>query len=359
MRSTCTTRFHVAVLSAIFLALLIAAGCGGGKSTTAANTTTQPSPNPAPSPAPPPAPNPSPTPAPSPSPTPAPNPSPTPTPPPGPTPTPSPSPTPVPAPGTQLGKVVLVVEENSSYSSVIGSSAMPYLNSLASQYGLATQYYADTHPSIGNYMMMTTGQIITNNDSFNGPVSVDNIVRHLLAAGKTWKAYEESLPSVGYTGGDALPYLHRHDPLSYFTDVVNSSVQQLNLVPFTQFATDLNANQLPDFSFVTPNMNNDAHNGPLSQADAWLQTNIAPLLNNADFQKNGLLIIVFDEAATSDSTHGGGRVAMVAVGPLVKKGQSTTLYQHENLLKTIALYLGIDPNIGAAGSAAAITDLVP
>ena len=65
--------------------------------------------------------------------------------------------------------VVVVVEENHNYSQVIGSSAMPYLNSLANQYGLATQYYANTHPSIGNYFMMTTGQIITNNDSYTGP----------------------------------------------------------------------------------------------------------------------------------------------------------------------------------------------
>jgi acid phosphatase len=253
---------------------------------------------------------------------------------------------------------VVVVEENAGYSSAIGNSAMPYLNSLAAQNGLATQYYADTHPSIGNYMMMTCGQIITNNDSFTGTVSADNIVRHLMTAGKTWKAYQESLPSVGYVGADVYPYARKHDPLSFYSDVVNSSTQILNLVPFTQFAADLNAGQLPDFSFVTPNLLNDAHDGPLSQADTWLQTNIAPLLADAQFQKDGLLLIVFDEAATSDATHGGGHVAMVAVGPLVKKGQIGTLYQHENLLKTIATYLGIDGNIGAAGAAAPMSDLV-
>ena len=85
--------------------------------------------------------------------------------------------------------VLVVVEENHSYSSVIGSPSMPYLNSLASKYGLATQYYADTHPSIGNYFMMTAGQIITNNDSLCNTISNDNIVRHLLTAGKTWKSY--------------------------------------------------------------------------------------------------------------------------------------------------------------------------
>jgi len=236
---------------------------------------------------------------------------------------------------------------------------MPYLNGLAAQYGLASQYYADTHPSIGNYFMMTTGQEVTNDDTYMSTVSVDNIVRHLLNAGKTWKSYAESLPSVGYTGGNTSLYLRRHNPLSYFSDVVNSSVQAMNLVPFTQFATDLNNNQLPDFSFVVPNAMDDAHDGTLAQADTWLQTNIAPLINNAAFQKNGLLLIVFDEAETTDTTNGGGHVAMVAVGPLVKQGQSVVLYQHENLLKTVTTYLGIDGNLSKAGTVPAMSDLVP
>jgi Phosphoesterase family len=219
--------FKILVLLTVISVSLFTAGCGGAKSPLASNKPTQPAASATP------VPSPSPAAAPSPSPTPAP-PSPTPT--PAPAPSPSPSPTPTPAPGTQQGQVVVVVEENHSYSSVIGSSSMPYLNSLATQFGLATQYYADTHPSIGNYLMMTAGAIITNNDSFSGTLTNDNIVRHLLAAGKTWKAYEESLPSVGYTGGDTSLYARKHDPLSFFSDVVNSSVQKLNLVPFTQFA---------------------------------------------------------------------------------------------------------------------------
>jgi acid phosphatase len=255
--------------------------------------------------------------------------------------------------------VVLVVEENHGFSSVIGNSAMPYLNSLAKQYSLGTQYYANTHPSIGNYMMMTTGQIVTNDDTFNGPVNADNIVRHLIQAGKTWKSYAESLPGVGYTGGDAYPYLHRHNPLSYFDDVVNSSNERMNLVPFTQFASDLNNRQLPNFSFVTPNANDDAHDGTLQQADQWLQANIAPLLANPQFQNGGLLLIVFDEAEDTDSTLGGGRVAMIAVGPLMKRGfQSSNQYQHENLLKMITDYLGIDGQIGSAGGASAMPEFL-
>jgi hypothetical protein len=247
--------------------------------------------------------------------------------------------------------VVVVVEENHSYSSVIGNSAMPYLNSLASQYGLATQYYANTHPSIGNYFEMTTGQIITNNDSFSSAVNVDNIVRHMLSAGKTWKSYAESLPYVGYTGGDVYPYARHHNPFTYFSDVVNSSVQRLNLVPFTQFATDLNNNALPDFSFIVPNKLDDAHDGTLAQADGWLKTHIAPLIGNAAFQKDGILVIVFDESFDTDTAHGGGHVAAVVVGPKVKKGfKSTTFFQHQYMLRTVMEALGLTSFPGSAAS---------
>jgi phosphatidylinositol-3-phosphatase len=258
----------------------------------------------------------------------------------------APRPTPTPtSPGTVpgVGHVVLVVEENSSYSEVIGSSEMPYLNSLAAQYGLATRYFANTHPSIGNYFMLTTGQIVTNDDSFTGTVDVDNIVRELLASGKTWKSYAESR-------NDPLLYAKWHDPLSYLSDVENNSNQMQNLTSTSQFSSDLANNALPNFSFVVPNLLNDAHSGPLQLADSWLQDNIAPLVSNTTFQKE--LIIVFDEAATSDSTDGGGHVAAVIISPKAKQGfQSTTLYQHQSLLRLILEGLGVSNLPGASSTA--------
>lgn len=251
--------------------------------------------------------------------------------------------------------VFLLVEENHSYSSVIGSSSMPYLNSLAAKYGLATQYYANTHPSIGNYFMLTTGAIITNNDSFCSTISNDNIVRHLLTAGKTWKSYAESLPSIGYTGCGSGAYLKRHNPFAYFSDVANSS-EKNNLVPFTQFSKDLANNALPDFSFIAPNLNDDAHDGTLSQADNWLKANIASLLSNSTFRKDGILIIVFDESDDSDTAHGGGHVAAVVIGPHVKPGSKTAAtYQHQSTLKTLLEAIGVKSYPGAAGSAQPIT----
>ena len=105
----------------------------------------------------------------------------------------APTPTTIPA----ADHVFLVLLENHGFNQVIGSASMPYLNSLATSHSLATNYFANTHPSIGNYFMLTTGNIETNNDAFTGTVSSDNIPRAFAAAGKTWKAYMESLPSVG------------------------------------------------------------------------------------------------------------------------------------------------------------------
>src|SRR5213596_1638269 len=250
-----------------------------------------------------------------------------------------------------FGHVFVVTEENHDYASVIGSSAMPYLNSLAQQYGLATQYYANTHPSIGNYFELGTGQIITNNDSYSTIVTVDNVVRRLLAAGKTWKSYAEDLPSVGYTGADVGGYARKHNTFALLSDVANDSVQRRNLVPFTQFATDLAGGTLPHFSNIVPNLCNDAHDCSLSTADTWLKTNIDPLIKSAMFQQDGLLIIVFDESG-GDNINGGGRVVWVAVSPKSKRGyQSTTLYQHQSTLRLILEGLGVSALPGAAATA--------
>jgi acid phosphatase len=262
--------------------------------------------------------------------------------------------------------VVWVMEENESASSVIGSgSAWVYLNSLATQYAQAANYYANYHPSIDNYFMITTGTNPANdNDSFTATVSADNIVRHMLTAGKTWKSYAQSLPSVGYTGGDVADsqgmYYIRHNPFAYFSDVRNSTSEAANLVPFTQFATDLANNNLPNLTYIVPDGNYDAHDGTPAAADGFLKTNLAPLLASPAFQPggDGLLIIAFDEAATSDSTHGGGRIAVVLVGPNVKHGyQSTVLYQHQNLGRTIFEALGLGtPYPGLINTAADMSD---
>src|SRR5256884_69608 len=251
-----------------------------------------------------------------------------------------------PSAGAQFDHVFIVLEENNDYSSVTTSS-MPYLTGLAEQVGLATQYYANTHPSIGNYLDMTSGTVLTNDDSYSGsPFNVPNIFRSLIAAGKSWKGYAEDLPSTGfvdYTQIEVGQFASRHFPPIYYTDVHDNPAQAQNVVPFTQFATDLANGTLPNYSFIVPNLCNDAHDCSLNTADSWLQQNIDPLVRSAFFQQNNcLLIITFDEAG-GDNTNRGGRGDWVGRNPAeAQQGHaSTTLYPQPSTLRLMLKGLGV------------------
>jgi len=249
-------------------------------------------------------------------------------------------------------RVFLLIEENHSFSQVIGNPQMPYLNSLATTYGLATRYFANAHPSLPNYFELTVGRIVSTSEGFTGTVTSDNIVRELLAAGKTWKCYAENLPSVGYLGPSVFPYTRDHNPFTYFSDVIKSSTQPLNIVPFTQLATDYSSRQLPDFGFILPNELHNAHSGSVQAADDWLKTNIAPLLASSEFQQNGILIIVFDESLPTDTILGGGHVAAVIIGPAVKPGANvSTTFQHQSTLRLILEKIGVTTFPGEAATA--------
>jgi acid phosphatase len=279
-----------------------------------------------------------------------------------PTPSSTPSPTPIPTAIPAADHVFVIVLENHAFNQVIGSPFMPYLNSLASAHSLATNYFANTHPSIGNYFMLTTGNIETNNDAFAGTVSSDSIPRAFAAAGKTWKAYMESLPSVGYTGGDVYPYFKHHNPFAYMTDVLGSSAETANLVPFTQISSDLSAGTLPNFGFIAPNAEHDAHDCPtggsacldtdkLAAADNWLKTNIDPLVKSPALA-NSVFIIVFDESLDVDLVNGGGKVAWVMTGAHVKAGfKSTTFYQHQSTLRLVLDLLRVADHPGNSATA--------
>jgi phosphatidylinositol-3-phosphatase len=152
-------------------------------------------------------------------------------------------------------------------------------------------------------------------------------------------------------GADVAPYVKHHNPFVYLTDVIDNP-QGINVVPFSQFAADLSVGTLPNYSFIVPNLMDDAHDGSLAAADQWLQANIDPLIKNPSFQSDGLLIITFDEGSGSDSAHGGGQVPFVLVGPRVKKAfQSSTFYQHESTLRLILQSLGVNSFPGASAGA--------
>jgi phosphatidylinositol-3-phosphatase len=261
-----------------------------------------------------------------------------------------------------VAHVFVLVEENHSYSSVIGNPSMPYTNSLASQYALATQYYANRHNSLPNYFMLTVGDLVTTDDTFTGTVTADNVVRALTAAGKTWKIYAESLPNIAYKGPSVIPYARDHNPFAYISDVIKSGSQASNIVPLTQLAADITNNTLPDYAMIVSNLANHGHDCPheagnctdtdkMGNIDDWVHTNIAPLISSSAFH-DSVLIYTWDESDINDSTNGGGHVATILISPKVRAGfQSTTMYQHQSALKLTMQLLGIKDFPGASASA--------
>ena len=265
----------------------------------------------------------------------------------------------------QFGHVFIAIGENTTYTSSYNSSNMPYLTSLANQYGLSTKFWADTHPSIGNYEVMTAGQVFTNDDGQTPsslPLSSDNIAAEVEKAGKTWKDYAESWNGCGALKSGS--YIVRHDPLQYFTNI-----NKANIVCFSQFATDLANHTLPNLSWLSPNGCDDAHDCGISTFDTWLKTEIGPLLASSYFQPggDGLLIITFDEndksgsPSCSTTTVGkgcGGQIETVLISPISKMAYQSTVgdplnynntYDHASVLRTLADALGLNTSgLGAA-----------
>jgi phospholipase C len=210
---------------------------------------------------------------------------------------------------------MVIVEENHSYSGtggIIGNSMTPYINTLAQTYLSATNLYGVTHGSPSDYKAMLAG---TTAGSITSPFPNTTLVDELASAGISWKAYMESMPSdcdtsnypPGSNSSTAL-YASDHNPFLYYASTRTPSACQNN-VPYSQFATDLNANALPDFMFVAPNQCNDMHsecpaggNNEPGNGDAWLKNNLPAVMASTWYQQGGIVIITWDEAYHTDNS---------------------------------------------------------
>ena len=293
--------------------------------------------------------------------------------------------------------VFVVVEENQNYDDVVGNeNDLPYFNSLIREYGLATNYYANTHPSVNNYFYLTAGHAGFSNlwtsDGFLANLHAElvpgeNIASILTDNRKTWKAYLEGLPEAGSLTSNHAGYVKRHDPFAYFTTVVGGdrdhSQQKSSLVPFEpNFEKDLQNHTFPNYSFIVPDIHDDGHDdvkthkeaacgdhAALQQIDQWLSRRIRPLVEDADFKRSGLLIVVFDEACgrgpTVDnrldpkqpSLRGGGHIPGLIISSKTKPGtRSDQLIHHESVLRLCLRALGIQQFPGAAANVSDVAE---
>lgn len=249
--------------------------------------------------------------------------------------------------------------ENKSYSDIIGSSADPYTNSLAQTYGLASAYYGVSHPSLPNYLALTGGDTFgIQSDCTTCTVSSPNLVDSLEAGNKSWKAYMENMPSPCFSG-DAYPYAQKHNPFIYYDDIRTNPARCNQIVPLTQLQTDLSAQQVPDFVWITPNICSDTHDCPSSKGDSWLSTWIPQILRSPAWKQNGALFITWDEG---DSSQGccqfafGGHIPTIVISPMGKQHyQSSTQYDHYSLLQTIIRSWNL-PELGHASTSSPMSD---
>jgi phosphatidylinositol-3-phosphatase len=241
--------------------------------------------------------------------------------------------------------VVWVWMENHGYGNVIGSGSAPYTNSLASTYGLATNYYATDHPSLPNYIEATSGGsqgIGDDNGPSSDPVSAPSIFSQ-LPNGRS-RSLQESMPSH-CDWSDSGEYVVHHNPMAYYTNL-GSGCSNYD-VPFGS-SPDLSA----AFTFVSPNLIDDMHDGTVSDGDNFLRSYIPALMSTPQYQNGSTAIyIVWDEDGSQDGLdQENNHVPLIVISPYTHGVQDATSYTHYSLLATTEELLGL-PLLGNAASA--------
>lgn len=257
-----------------------------------------------------------------------------------------------------VSHVIWIWMENHSYNTIIGSSQAPYINSLAGECGLATNYHNITHPSLPNYIAATSGlpySGITQFDSDCNPTgSCLTSAPSIFGQGETWKSYEETMPSNCYPQNFG-EYAVRHNPAPYYTTLQGCATED---VPYTQLATDLAGNTLPAFSFITPNVIDDMHDGTIADGDNWLAANLPTILNSPEYQSGSTAVFVtWDEGeggtsnqCATNTTDVGCRVATIVISPSTVPGTTSgRLFNHYALLGTAEQLLKL-PKLGEAAN---------
>jgi len=244
--------------------------------------------------------------------------------------------------------IFIIMMENKEYGKIIGAPSAPYINSLAQQYGLATNFYATTqNGSLLDYLALTGGSTFGLSGSCTDCViDAPNIVDQLESAGKSWKAYMEDLPSPCFLGRASGLYRKRHNPFIYYKDIQTKPARCQNIVPYTEFATDLQKNTVPNYVWITPNMCHDMHSDvgcrttdKVKNGDDWLATEVPTILNSSAYRDGGVLFITWDEGATTAGCcekAAGGHIVTLVISPLGKPAYTSAVaYDHYSLLRTI------------------------
>jgi len=257
-------------------------------------------------------------------------------------PTPSPNPTIAPAPAPAPSHIFVIVMENRSYNDALAGR---YTSQLAAKYALATNYRGVSHPSLPNYLAMTSGSTWGITDDGYHALPAGGLGAQLTAAGISWRAYMEGMTSGACLSNTTL-YAVKHNPFAYYGGRCPAQV-----VPFTQFSRDISGS-VPRFVWITPNMCHDGHDCSTATADAWLAQTVPTILATKAWKEGGVLFLTWDEGEDSINS-----VLTIVIRPSATHRVSSHAYNHYNLLATIEDRFRLR-RLGSAARAAAMTDLM-
>jgi hypothetical protein len=233
--------------------------------------------------------------------------------------------------------------ENRGYHDVVGSSAAPFLDSVAQSCGLATNYSGVSHPSLPNYLALTSG-------TTHGIADDDNPSAHLLPGpsifsllSNGWRSLEESMPTACDRASTGR-YAVKHNPVVYYTEVGPACSTQ-----------DVPLGSTPDvtarFTLIVPNLCHDMHDCSTAAGDTWLAAVLPQILDSTTYHSGHTAVFVtWDEDDSTD-----GRVPTYVIAPSVYPGtKATDRFTHYSLLRTTEELLGLQPLLGAAATSASM-----
>jgi phosphatidylinositol-3-phosphatase len=237
--------------------------------------------------------------------------------------------------------VIWIVMENKSYSEVLGSSQAPYIRALAAACGVATRFTAESHPSLPNYIAMTSGstqRISDDADPSAHTLAAPSIFSQLRSG---WRALEEAMPAP-CARSNAGRYAVRHNPAAYYTRLRASCRRQD--VPLTT-PPNLSAR----FTFVTPDVCHDMHDCSVAAGDGWLAGFVPRVVRSREYATGRTaLFITWDE----DDGSSANLIPTLVVAPHTRPGtRSARPFSHYSMLRTTEELLGLRVSLGAAARA--------
>jgi hypothetical protein len=266
--------------------------------------------------------------------------------------------------------IFLIVMSNQSWATLKGSPSAPYVNSLLPMAAFPSAYFAlsGAHPMGADYFWLEAGSDLGINFSAPPTISHQSTSKHLVSllenAGISWKAYQEGIDGNECPLMDTPTYTTKSNPFVFFDDVTNNLSSQSprcvqHVRPYSDFASDLNSNNVARYNFIRPGLCNSMFQcalgvDPIGQGDKWLSQEVPKILASAAYKGGGALFITWDKPNSITE----GPVGMILLSPFAKTAYTNTVrYTHASMLRTVQEIFGVLPLLGDTATQPSLEDL--